>query len=69
MQTYKPRRFNINPNHLSTPSQSNGNLERFNIIPKDYGTPTTPRSQTPDLHLCHLISNVHPTLSPTSLQS
>ena len=69
MQTYKPRRFNIIPNHLSTPAQPNGSLQRFNIMPKHLSTSTTSRSQTPDLHLCHLVSNVHPTRSPTSSQS
>ena len=65
MQTYKPRRFNIIPNHLSTPAQPNGILHRFNIMQKHRGTPNTPRSQISDLHLCHLVSNVHPTQSIT----
>ena len=69
MKTYKPRRFNIIPNHLSIPAQANRSLQRFNIIPKHLGTTTITRFQIPDLHLYHFVSNVHLTQRLILLQS
>ena len=69
MQTDKPRRFNVIPNHFSTTAQPNRSLQYFNIISKDFNTLTTPKSQTQDLHLCYLVSNIHPTRSLMLSQS